>query len=57
MEKGDYMRSKLIRNGLLIDIENGHVNKYDILIENGKIKKISDKIFYEKDYLKGKRSR
>lgn len=41
------MKSTLIRNGLITDIGSGDVYKKDILIENGRISEISDKIYYE----------
>lgn len=45
------MQPTLIKNGLLIDIESGDINKKDILIEDGKIRKVSEQIHYEAENL------
>ena len=39
--------SILLKNGLHMDMENGNISKKDILIENGKIKNIAEKINYD----------
>jgi imidazolonepropionase-like amidohydrolase len=41
------MKTILLKNGLHLDIENGNTYKKDMLIENGKIKNISEDIKYE----------
>lgn len=41
------MKTILLKNGLHTDMENGNTSKKDILIENGKIKSISEHINYE----------
>ena len=41
------MKTILLTNGLHMDMTNGDISKKDILIENGKIKKIAKKIKYE----------
>lgn len=46
------MKYVLMKNCLLIDMDNGNTNKKDILIENNKIKKISETIDFEDENLK-----
>jgi imidazolonepropionase-like amidohydrolase len=41
------MRSILLRNGILMDMENGNTVKKDLLIQNGKIKRVEDKLEQE----------
>lgn len=45
------MKSILLKNGLHTDMENGNISKKDILIENGKIKSISEHIKHEAAHL------
>jgi imidazolonepropionase-like amidohydrolase len=42
--RGDEMKSTLLKNGLLMNMKTGNIEKKDILISNGKLKVISDQI-------------
>ncbi|MBC8063112.1 MAG: amidohydrolase [Clostridiaceae bacterium] len=46
------MKNILLKNGLHTDISNGNITKKDLLIENGKIKSITENIEYRAEDIK-----